>query len=470
MLRRLLSTAAGAVEEVVVNKLRVDGFNPATGLVLLRPFTLQDTGRVPLGSIVKSKEDGTEVVCLFKMKDALFGMSRTCAPKVGAVLDKVGDLTLTGHDTKKVFDSPPRDMERTPITQTLHVGIAAMDLMLPIGQGQSFLFLEKSGNQSNLFDTIVGNLPSTSKTFSPKSLPTGTNAAKFLETVTACAEAELFRDGNAATPAVLVVKDFSSHLNLWQEAVEMMGNPVLERSELRHFYSNFVQRAANVKLNENSLTLLLRMPPSGLDEEMNQTVYSLEDILQEAKDGLRPVDDFERLVRLRMKSPKLEFTGERLRLLRISPPSQRRSAVIQQNQEELMSIADGHINTSPDFMFDPRTSLTRIGTGTWHDTDLRKTLTKSIAGGLRLEISDLYGMKQPEAKIRLEAMKRALKHPSPASDIKFQCALVYAVKRGLYDQPQSDEVKYDYEAIAQLDLDNTYENQLDLLRKCVGAV
>ena len=498
---------------------RVDAID--NGLVLLRPNQLQDTGRLKPGAIFRSEDGKVAAVAVFKMKDAVFGacLNGKQPTSAGTVLTQTAEeeMRLTSEPNKRVFDDPPRDMARTPITQSWFLNEPVMDLMTPIGVGQSMIFFLH--RQSALFSTIQQALHQQQiQLFFPEN-EMNQNAFSHDQDIAAClssylslTKAEVHRD-TYDVPVVCMVTDLTPFRRVWeradllfrQEKAKRTGDKSFlapdskpDRTDLRHYYSSFIQRAARLKDSNKSLTLLLKVPKVEDDVDLstdcgnksNNKEFSIDEFESEVKAGIRDIEDFERLVRLRIKTGnRIKLTAENLAKLQISLPASAgggQNAVNDARQakmhgEELMSIVDGHV-VSPmmfkDFCLDPRASLTRIGVGSNKNEvrDTRPALIRSLALGLRIDVADLYDSVHADpikAKLKLEAWKRALNMKSPLKmeedKGRFEAALIFAVRRGLFNQDVQKPPTFNLDAIRKLDLNKEDDVQNDLLAKCISS-
>lgn len=497
------------------------------GLILIRPAGLEDTGRLQPGAVFRSSAAGS-VVVMFKMKDAMFGarLGKDGEVKIGEVLEQQNEERLTVDvssgemlplkEGKKVFDDPPRDMARRPITQSWFLGLPVLDLMTPLGVGQSMLFFE-AFSSSNLFSTILSKLPR-QHFFTPEqelnSSSVDVDLGYMLASHLALSKAELRRDEGAGIPTLVAVKDMNPFRRVWERASRLLieekkrlgvnaeneDRPLtflqrIDRSDLRHYYSSFIQRAARLKDSNGSLTLLLRsassvdMPSNATNEQ--EEVFDIKEFEREVKAGVRALEDFERLVRLQIKlGSKMKLTTATLNKLQIPLPAsafKNKIDVVEEatqsrlHGEELMSIVDGHVvstATFKDFIMDPRASLTRIGAGSGQNEvrDTRPELVRSVAGGLRIEIADLYDSvhANPErAKQKLESWKRSLNvamdQTKNADDgWKMEAALVWATRKGMFNDAKS-KPQFHMEEVTKLQLNADEESQAEQLKRCVTS-
>jgi len=514
------------------------------GLVLIRPAGLEDTGRLQPGAVFRvpgsSPQSSSSVVVMFKMKDAMFGAQLGSGQsfKSGDVLeqqneeklmmDNEGEISTSEVATKRVFDDPPRDMARRPITKSWFLGIPVMDLMTPIGIGQSMIFFEALNGP--LFSEILQRMPS-DRRFMPESIVPDSifnqnqdrDLAYMLGSYYALTRAELERDRGQGRATLVVIKDVSPFRRVWERAQRMLseesgmdgkgkidgGAPTtlssflqrIDRSDLRHYYSSFIQRAARLKDSEGSVTMLLRSPhvekPAMQTSTAGEQVFNLEEFEREVKAGVRALEDFERLVRLQVKlGTKLKLTAATLNKLQIPLPASafsqataidfvEESTKAKLHGEELMSIVDGHV-VSPegfsDFLLDPRASLTRIGAGSGQNEvrDTRPELVRAVAGGLRIEIADLYESvhaNPAKAKQKLEGWKQSLNcfqdnHGENGRGWKQQAAIVWATRKGWYTgSPHHGDAKveYDLKEVDKLELNAEDEPQTEQFKRCIKS-
>ena len=321
-----------------------------------------------------------------------------------------------------VFRQQPRDIERERILDCWLTQVVGVDMLVPIGRGQSMLFIEKSSQyptsflshvaagitascQNSDLDKTVVTLPAPDAA-DHKSDP-GTlvvdigsheeDAFVTLSFFIACAICEKMRDAGAN--CLLVLPQMACMHSLWERARTLyldnhhnLGSSAAnaqvgaDRADLRSFYSSLMQRAAklNKALGSGSLTILARVALSLEDEavEGNDINVRVED--------LRASESYpeQTLFRLQALEDKgIQLNTAILEKLGIPQPksgrhSQRTGSNMKQHTEELKSLSDGHISclngserhppnaesNEKEAMlrlmpFDPRDSLTRIGIG-----------------------------------------------------------------------------------------------------------
>ena len=100
---------------------------------------------------------GDEVITTGEILEMMFSKD-----SVGMIIDPFGFDRMTGKKLNNSFAIPVETkkigiMERTSVTRPLETGIAAIDLMFPIGRGQRQLIIgdKKTGKSQILLDTIV---------------------------------------------------------------------------------------------------------------------------------------------------------------------------------------------------------------------------------------------------------------------------------------------------------------------------
>lgn len=446
-------------------------------LVLVKPVRPQDV-LVP-GAVL---QDGQcKATVLFKQHEGVFAYSDCDALRTGQVLTQHKHGVATLQDGKKrVFDTPPRDMDRIPISENWHSGNAAIDMMVPVGKGQSMVFVEPSSPTGrSLFSEVVEAIPECVRIAPETSSRADPDTQWILDCHEACARAEQSRD-SLQTQNVLVVDTIEPFQRVWERAelILLNRNPNRslvdrrkDRTDLRHFYSSLLQRAAKLKVGANhSTTVLVRAwNPTTLEHDQGpcSEPFELSSFETEVREGVRQVDDFERLVKLKARIPSLVLDRATLSKLKITPPGMTKALSARYHQEELYSIADGHVIVSDnhDFPFDIRSSLTRIGV----PQDTHHPLVRSLAGGLRIEISDLYDSTEQREQnaVRLAAWKRAFGLCPQSTSCKYQAALAFGVRKGLFDDP-SKTPEIDMGTVELLKLEEEASAQQDTLKRCVG--
>jgi hypothetical protein len=415
---------------------------------------------------------------------------------------QIAHVSHTSRRKKSVlFRPPPTEFERKIITKGWTTGVAAFDAMCPLGKGQSMVFIDEkqqlSNNNPSLLQDIVSNLVSgtdilgsplmsiyslTSVQKTPAFnllfdkelfLPGTANSAyredpdvlHFLYSYAACALGEQDRD--MGKDAFVAIHDLSSFQRIWDRVLTLVSanniaqdrlfQPRRHRGELRMFYSNLVQRAANMSTSQGggSLTLCVGFPGQSsttmttMNKNKTLTDYkiSLDDLRHEVNQGLRPNSDIDRLTKL-LHDRKVELTADLLQKLNIKLPiitttnnnNNNSTSIIttpqQMHIEELMSLCDGHCTTSDHdggFRFDPRRSLTRIGAGRLQNNDVRDTrspMLRSVARGLRLEVADLLASVSHDNRVlgQLEQWRKILNDSS--RNPKRHATLIWGVREG----------------------------------------
>jgi len=213
----------------------------------------------------------------------------------------------------KVFRDQPRDTEREVIVDGWTTGVAAVDVLTPLGRGQSMLMTSgKTAERAQCRDKLMLDIaagmhllndknqglhtwiaaplseaPSSSPLFSDPELKISrdvssctlvkatpwedSSLAGVLNNYIACTLAEVHRD--AGSDAALLLPDLHSHYYVWRRAQRLavdfhketrgivpstIFSPGADRAELRQYYSALIQRSAklDIKMGGGSMTTL----------------------------------------------------------------------------------------------------------------------------------------------------------------------------------------------------------------------
>ena len=221
-------------------------------------------------------------------------------------------------------------------------------------------------------------------------------------------------------------------------------------SEMRSFYSSFIQRAGqyNTKMGGGSVTLLLltTIPTTATtnpDENDNDQIFTLQDF-EHCGENIKS--------RLNIIAAKgIALTAATLRKINIPLPTvseyDRRMQL--QHIDELISMSDGQIwfddaiPTRPPM--DPQKSITRIGVGADTPSRADAPAIRRIAEGIRLELvqsamSSMTGTELSSSATqhqirRQQALLLAMYQPpgAPIRRLSDSCTVLLAARRGYLD-------------------------------------
>ncbi|GBG30769.1 ATPase1 [Hondaea fermentalgiana] len=351
---------------------------------------------------------------------------------------------------EEVFRPQPRDIERKVIKVGWNVGIPSVDVLTPLGRGQSMLFATPDGpgmgkhRDSFMLEVASGLLNSDVNVdthvwacLPPRTSPDDTNTVLTPERVRAalggrstlvesttpssetqddadvlgvlasyvtCTLAETRRD--AGGDAVLMLPDLRSHYRLWMRGLHLAAEhfkekrghvpsalfaPGADRADLRQYYSSLIQRSALLRTGGSLSTLqgVFTSAP-GANKEAEETPIAWAELV---KDTRRTASELSRLKVLNDRGIPLTSKNLAKIGIRVDPPQL--TDLQTQHAEELKSISDGHIVMNGQgedlFEFDFQNSLTRIGIGFNKvvSGDTRPFALRQVAGPLRLELSHL---------------------------------------------------------------------------------
>jgi len=404
---------------------------------------------------------------------------------------------------EEIFRPQPRDIARKVIKEGWNSGMACVDVLTPIGRGQSMLFAtpESAGSGYRRDQYMLGvatgvlqskfnvdthvwvSVPPRNKnpdTFlTPENVrvtlgsrativeslgpndPDDEDADVFgvLNSYVTCTLAETRRD--AGKHAFLMLPDLQSHYKVWSRGLKLAAEhfkeargyvpealfaPGADRADMRQFYSSLIQRSALLRTGGSLTTLqgVFTSPP-GANKAAEQTPLPFGDLL---KDTRRTASELNRLKLLNDRGVPLTSKNLAKIGIRVDPPKLKDFQT--QHAEELKSISDGHIvmNGEKDlFDFDFQNSLTRIGIGFNKviSGDTRPFALRQVAGPLRLELSHLMDVPPEQRGEVPDLVKRyaaALKHqPRRFRQLPEEVLLLHAVALG-YDPknlPEMDE-------------------------------
>ena len=334
------------------------------------------------------------------------------------------DLLLSTEDGGfPVFRSQPRDVERERILDCWLTEVAAVDMLVPIGRGQSMLFVEESSScDASFLSHVVKGISKSSYNADLESImmlshgldsdggvkctkiprvlldisQVDDEAQSTLAAFVGCALCEIARD--RGSNSLLVLPQLAAMQVLWERARALFLQNHIElgsaannaqvgadRADLRSFYSSLMQRAA--KLNKSngsgSLTILgaIAQAPSRRYEGLEDKPVTVEEL---KASGQYSTQVLSRLQLLEDKSITItDAVLEKLGIPKVEAQSSSGGpySTAKQHTEELKSLCDGHISClQPEhhirieattdiealisaMPFDPRDSLTRIGVG-----------------------------------------------------------------------------------------------------------
>lgn len=338
----------------------------------------------------------------------------------------------------------PTQAERAQLSDGVSTGISALDVLAPIGRGQSLLVCGSQGSgKTTLTCDIIEKLLSSSSFdkvvrfhidagVGLDSVPThsGPNYSEFLvsQSVTspaschlaalfdAVAAAEATRDSGGH--AALVLDTLAPLIDSWNLAAQWSEeergaslDPESVAGQRRSFFANMFERAANLARG-GSLTMFALVEtdafaavgPSLVDSsfpqtETNETAaqYTLSDFAG------RKESDLERIRRLQERGVPL--TEKTLTAVGIAPPAEAtRNPQVQHSvaMRELQSLSDGQVILDRDRTeagdvpaVVTGTSFSRFGLGSTEATpgappvqrDVRPTALQAVAAHLRVELA-----------------------------------------------------------------------------------
>lgn len=365
---------------------------------------------------------------------------------------------LRGESSQStIFGDGLSQAEMRPIDEALATGVASIDLLTPLGRGQSVLLCGESSAQeacraaANVaMETLIRDGVSVvyaclqPTMFAPVS---DASCAVFRARKRASAfaqQCEAVLTANAALAAgselmragvdtVVFVDSLEPLLALWRRSTALLADlygfdnaNLGDDSECRAFFSSLLQRSGRRKFGGSlSLVALVCVDP---DVDVSRATYTLDDFR-----AVGTKASVLARLELLVSNKKLELTDELLAKIGVRPPyaapgvsvatsasRKRRSEAV----EMLTSIADAHVDILPpsscsalEIEVDPAASLQRVGIGAKAGADTRPPAVKKLGLGnrLRLELAAAADTDQTlgpdaRAKKRAEIWRRALRH------------------------------------------------------------
>lgn len=364
---------------------------------------------------------------------------------------------LRGESSQStIFGEGLSQAEMRPIDEALATGIASIDLLTPLGRGQSVLLCGESSAREAcraaanvaletlirdgisvvyacLEPSLVAPVSDASCAVFRARKRTSAFAQQCEAVLTAnaalAAGGELMRAG---VDAVVFVDSLEPLLALWRRSTALLADlygfdnaNLGDDSECRAFFSSLLQRSGRRKFGGSlSLVALVCVDP---EVDVSRATYTLDDF----KAVGTKASVLARL-ELLVSNKKLELTDELLAKIGVRPPyaapgvsvaasalRKRRSEAV----EMLTSIADAHVDILPsscsalEIEVDPAASLQRVGIGAKAGADTRPLAVKKLGLGnrLRLELAAAADTDQTlgpdaQAKKRAETWRKALRH------------------------------------------------------------
>lgn len=399
------------------------------------------------------------------------------------------------HAVAAMRRATPTQEVRDLLQHNVPTGVIAVEVLAPIGQGQSMLICgpRGTGKSSLMRDIIESALLSnrfgsvvryTTDLVNPLVDAPVYRAKTFLDVCPSPADDRLakappapalVRDLFIAIAAAENVRDSTENvfivldtlvplLETWFLGVawaEEQRGSALDRELLgvqrRALFASVLARAAALKGGQGSLTILAGVETDVLNaagevesaaaaEPDEDTVFELSDFEGEKK------SDLQRLKRLTDRG--LMLTMKTLKKVGIRPPpNAKRSADFPEDQErmavrQLQSLSDGQIVLSPTAAAAgdlpavlPNASFSRLGLGsaegasTRRNHDMRPPAFQVVAASLRMEISSITAE-------RMDAVRAVLLQPerTPLLDAEMT-ALLLAASGGVLDKLDADKTK-----------------------------
>ena len=346
--------------------------------------------------------------------------------------------------------------EIEPIDEHLSVGMACVDLLTPLGKGQSALFVggkaafqassdaaltalqaNAGGNMTCIYAKLTGGggkVPSNAAVVAARDRRTA--FGKECEAALTAKAAIAFGDAlmrEQSKDVLVVLDDLTPLLSLWRRSTALItdeygaANANLgDDSECRAFFSSILQRCGRKKNGGSLAVLAVACDDSDSDssssakttEEVEKQVYTVADFeaigarasvlsrLKLLEDRGIPLDD-EILSKIGLRPPYED--GTKFRDVAMNADRPLRSEAL----EMLTSIADAHVEvtiTEDDtIVVDPSTSLQRVGVGADVGADTRPPAFKQLQLGsrLRLDLATAADKKEDAVKADVIAYRRA---------------------------------------------------------------
>lgn len=379
-----------------------------------------------------------------------------------------------------IFGDGLSQAEMQPIDEYLSTGLAGVDLLVPLGRGQSVLFCGEESSRDSCRTAASIALDSTAPTSSiiyasldpnlPAQRPAGSasfrarrRSSPFAQECEAvltanaalAAGAELMNQG---VDAVVSLDTLEPLLSFWSRSTSLLADAYgLENanlgddSECRSFFSSLLQRCGRRK-SGGSLSVIAVVCADPERDSARKT-YTVEDF---EKIGTKASV----IARLRLLVEKnLELTDELLDKIGVRPPDAalgissgkrtRRSEAV----EMLTSIVDAHVDvlSRPNAIVevDPAASLQRVGLGSTNGADTRPPALRKLGVGhrLRLELAaaaDATADQGPDAVAKKKALTwiRALTHvpgKTPPRLLSHLVVITMQVQKGHLDAYVDDD-------------------------------
>jgi hypothetical protein len=316
-----------------------------------------------------------------------------------------------------VFQQSARSSERAAITRSMLTGVAAIDVLTPMGCGQSMLFVGGPHKRWNLAQLVaqfaplqqpafvcyanLGELHEPALTPSCAWLRPAQGASKshsLLVTMAALSIGEVHM--RAGEDALVVIDDLTPIRDVWLASSRLIAQHYAndgfggdDAGESREFYAALTEHAASLAVG-GSLTIIMAAPAgfsatTGEHHGDEQRAYTHADYSPAERTTANRVAI--------LCNRGVRVTRSVLDKLKLQPPGGlRASAEAGAHVEMLKSLMDGHvtidgaeaeIGTSPPISL--AKSLTRIGTGScrWLRSNPQAPALRGLVEGLRLALS-----------------------------------------------------------------------------------
>ena len=407
----------------------------------------------------------------------------------GCAVDGQGAVAGTSY---KIFQEGLEQAQMAPIDEFVSVGVPAIDLMTPLGKGQSVLYVGPPEARSSLRrlarvavaaqspDTVkiyagldeAGNQRSQKKKFWGETgiVAPRKRASAFASECEAvlCAHAAMAHGAEAMAQgkdALVVLDGFEPLVDLWTRSTSILAERfgaenvgLGDDSECRAFFSAVLQRAGNMQ-GGGSLTVvaLTSDEPPKEEEVLSTESYTLDQFRAagarksimdrlEALDGrgIAITDDI--LGKIGVAAPNTNKRPD-------APGTKRRSEAC----EMLTSIGDAHVevmrNEKGVCDVDASASLQRVGVGADVGTDTRPPalVTLGVGNRLRLELAAATNVERErvneeeaadeQALVRAAAWRAALRvgADDPPRSLSSVCGVAVAVQQGLFDGVSAED-------------------------------
>ena len=414
----------------------------------------------------------------------------------GVALDGQGALATA--QTRKIFQDGLETAQMAPIKEFVSTGVPAIDLMTPLGKGQSVLYVgppEARGSLRRLArvavaaqskDTVTiyagldeaGNKRSQKKQFwrATGVIAPRARASAFASECEAVlvAHAAMAHGAEAMArgkDALVVLDGFEPLVDLWQRSTSILterfgsANVGLgDDSECRAFFSAVLQRAGNLK-GGGSLTVVALTSDEPVEELVKASETYTLDQFRAAGARKSIMDRLEAL-----DSRGMAITDAILEKIGVAAPNtdrrpdapgtKRRSEAC----EMLTSIGDAHVEVNRDSKgvcdIDASASLQRVGVGADVGTDTRPPalVTLGVGNRLRLELASATNVEDgpmaetvsdKQALVHAAAWRAALRVgvDDPPRSLNAVCSIAVAVQQGLFDGVADDAASLKVKAL-----------------------